>query len=118
MVQWLAHPTSNQGDAGSIATPGNMFFIQMDQLVVRCRYLYTQIIHIIYICIYVYHSLKHSLKPALMSWRVASVNCFWVCAPETTKELLILKLNICKYKQSSRFSCKWHLNNNICESKI
>ena len=28
MVQWLAHPTSNQGDAGSIPTHGNMFFIQ------------------------------------------------------------------------------------------
>ena len=46
MVQWLVHPTSNQGDAGSIPTHGNMFFIQMDQLVVRCRYLYTQIIYI------------------------------------------------------------------------
>ena len=43
MVQWFAHPPSNQGDAGSISTHDNMFFIQMDQLVVRCRYLYTQI---------------------------------------------------------------------------
>ena len=37
MVQWLAHPTSNQGDAGSIPIHGiYMFFIQKDQLVVRC----------------------------------------------------------------------------------
>ena len=42
MVQWLAHPTSNQVDAGSIPTHGiYMFYIQKDQLVVRCHYLYT-----------------------------------------------------------------------------
>ena len=41
MVQWLAHPTSNQGDAGSIPTHGiTCFSFKMDQLVVRCRYLY------------------------------------------------------------------------------
>ena len=28
MVQWLAHPTNNQGDAGSIPTHGITFFIQ------------------------------------------------------------------------------------------
>ena len=28
MVQWLARPTSNQREAGSIPTHGNMFFIQ------------------------------------------------------------------------------------------
>ena len=43
MVQWLVHPTSNQGEAGSIpCTHGiYMFYIQKDQLVVRCHYLYT-----------------------------------------------------------------------------
>ena len=36
MGQWLAHPTSNQGDLGSIPTHGiYMFFIQKNQLVVR-----------------------------------------------------------------------------------
>ena len=42
----VAHPTSNQGDAGSIPTHGtDMFFHskKKDQLVVRCRYLFTQI---------------------------------------------------------------------------
>ena len=40
MVQWLAHPTSIQGDAGTIPTHGtHVFFIQRkEQLVVRCRY--------------------------------------------------------------------------------
>ena len=42
MVQWLAHPTTNQGGAGSIPTHGiTCFSFKMDQLVVCCRYLYT-----------------------------------------------------------------------------
>ena len=50
MVQWLAHPTSIQGDAGSIPTHGTCFFFiqKKEQLVVRCRYFY---IHLILICI-------------------------------------------------------------------
>ena len=50
----VAHPTSNQGDAGSIPTHGtNMFFHskRIDQLVVRCRcFFFIQI----YIYIYIY----------------------------------------------------------------
>ena len=47
MVQWLAHLTSNQGDAGSIPT----------QLVVRCRYLYTHYyMYTIYTHFYIYGS--------------------------------------------------------------
>ena len=42
VMQWLVYPTSKQGEAGSIPTHGiYMFFIRKDQLVVRCRYLYT-----------------------------------------------------------------------------
>ena len=41
----VAHPTSNQGDAGSIPTHGTLygFLFKKDQLVVHCRYLFTQI---------------------------------------------------------------------------
>ena len=42
MTQWLAHPTSNQGDGGSIPTNGCYFFFiqKKEQLVVPCRYFY------------------------------------------------------------------------------
>ena len=43
MVQWLAHPTSNQGDAGSIPTHGTLrFSFKKDQsVVVHCYWLVT-----------------------------------------------------------------------------
>ena len=43
MVQWLAHPTSNQGDAGSIPTHGTLrFSFKKDQSVmVHCYWLVT-----------------------------------------------------------------------------
>ena len=58
-VQWLAHPTSIQGDAGSIPTHGTClydFFIhKREQLVVRCRYFFIHFVCIyIYIYIYIY----------------------------------------------------------------
>ena len=67
MVQWLAHPTSNQGDAGSILTHGTLrFSFKKDQsVVVHCYWLvttsldfqpssYTQKYVYIYIYIYTY----------------------------------------------------------------
>ena len=48
MVQWLVHLTCNSGDAGSIPTHGIMCFsFERDQLVVRCRYMFT--LHYLYI---------------------------------------------------------------------
>ena len=41
MVQWLAHPTSNQGDAGSIPTHGTYVFKKDQSVVVHCNWLVT-----------------------------------------------------------------------------
>ena len=43
MVQWLAHPTSNQGDAGSIPTHGTLRFSfnKVQSVVVHCYWLVT-----------------------------------------------------------------------------
>ena len=50
---WLAHPTSNQGDAGPVRTHSIICFsFKMDQLVVRCLAIST--LKYIYIYIYIY----------------------------------------------------------------
>ena len=64
MVQWLAHLTCNPGDVGSIPTYGIMCFaFERDQLVVRCRYLFTQ--HYIYIYIYNLHRISLARRGGL-----------------------------------------------------
>ena len=55
MVQWLAHPTSIQGDMGSIPTHGTCFFIhKKEQLVVRCRYFFIHLYVYVYIYTYIH----------------------------------------------------------------